>query len=103
MRNFRLLLAIAGTLGFALTGAAQNGKLTDNTSVPNWWEKYEYLLNNGASTGGGKTNSTTVKSNVDVSNECGPQSETYVTINPANPKNLAGGSNEIFRLPMRGY
>src|SRR5205085_11692485 len=30
-------------------------------------------------------------------------SETYVTINPARPRMLAGGSNEIFRLPMRGY
>ena len=103
MRTARLLLAAAGALAFSLSGAAQNGNLTDNTSVPNWWDKYEYLLNNGASTGGGRTTSTTVKSNVDVSNECGPQSETFVTINPANPKNLAGGSNEIFRLPMRGY
>jgi hypothetical protein len=38
-----------------------------------------------------------------MSNECGPQSETSIAINPANAKNLAGGSNEIFRLPMRGY
>jgi hypothetical protein len=40
---------------------------------------------------------------VDVSNECGPQSETYITIDPTNPTRLAAGSNEIFRLPMRGY
>jgi hypothetical protein len=40
---------------------------------------------------------------VDVSNECGPQSETYIAINPNQPKQLAAGSNEIFRLPMRGY
>src|SRR5262249_8656174 len=26
-----------------------------------------------------------------------------ITINPAQPEILAGGSNEIFRLPMRGY
>src|SRR5207253_10755974 len=39
----------------------------------------------------------------DVSNECGPQSETYVTINTQNAKQLAGGSNEIYRDPMRGY
>src|SRR5262249_38910742 len=44
-----------------------------------------------------------VGSNVDVSNECGPQSETYVTVNPLRPTVLAAGSNEIFRLPMRGY
>src|SRR5205823_4346463 len=33
----------------------------------------------------------------------GPQSETFITINPAQPRMLAAGSNEIFRLPMRGY
>jgi hypothetical protein len=38
-----------------------------------------------------------------LSNECGPQSETFITFNPAAPSTLAAGSNEIFRLPMRGY
>src|SRR5206468_1822466 len=28
---------------------------------------------------------------------------TYIAINTATPRNLAGGSNEIFRDPMRGY
>src|SRR5204862_5739098 len=51
----------------------------------------------------GTTASVADGNDVDVSNECGPQSETYVTINTANAKQLAGGSNEIFRLPMRGY
>src|SRR5262249_1907157 len=27
----------------------------------------------------------------------------FITINPGNPTVLAAGSNEIFRLPMRGY
>jgi hypothetical protein len=45
----------------------------------------------------------TVGANIDVSNEPGPQSETSITINPNNPSELVGGSNEIFRLPMRGY
>ena len=102
MRVTKLLL-LAGTLSLSSFLFAQNGNITDNTSVPNWWDKYQYLLNNGASPGGAPTVSKTVKSNVDVSNECGPQSETNVTINPANPLVLAGGSNEIFRLPMRGY
>jgi hypothetical protein len=44
-----------------------------------------------------------VGANVDVSNEPGPQSETSIAINPANPKQIVAGSNEIFRLPMRGY
>jgi hypothetical protein len=38
-----------------------------------------------------------------VSDECGPQSETFITLNAAQPKMLAAGSNEIFRDPMRGY
>ena len=40
---------------------------------------------------------------MDVSNECGPQSETFITINPVSAKSLAAGSNEIFRDFMRGY
>jgi len=70
---------------------------------PTWWAKYQYLLNNPAGPSHGATSSLTVGANVDMSNECGPQSETFIATNPANPKNLAGGSNEIFRDPMRGY
>ncbi|GAC1431597.1 MAG: hypothetical protein NVSMB68_03970 [Thermoanaerobaculia bacterium] len=74
----------------------------NNSKDPTWWEKYQYLANNtpDASTA---TTSTSLGGNVDVSNECGPQSETYITLNTANARQLAGGSNEIFRLPMRGY
>jgi len=74
-----------------------------NTKNPTWWDKYQYILNNGPDASSGSTTSLTDGTNVDVSNECGPQSETYITLNTANPRNLAGGSNEIFRLPMRGY
>jgi hypothetical protein len=70
---------------------------------PTWWNKYQYLLNNPAQNPSGPGSSLSVGSNVDMSNECGPQSETYVAINPSNPKVLAAGSNEIFRDPMRGY
>jgi hypothetical protein len=38
-----------------------------------------------------------------MSNEVTPQSETSITVNPNNPSMLVGGSNEIVRLPMRGY
>jgi hypothetical protein len=77
---------------------AQSG----NQSAPLWWAKYQYLLVHGGDVGT-VSNSVTVGSNVDVSNECGPQSETYITLNPLRPSTLAGGSNEIFRDPMRGY
>lgn len=75
----------------------------DTTHNPTWWAKYQYLLANGAAKGGGPAASTGVGANVDVSNECGPQSETFITLNPASPGALTAGSNEIFRLPMRAY
>src|SRR5437870_4304577 len=83
---------------FAPPAAAQ----TNRPDKPTWWNKYEYLAANGPDTCTG-ANGLQVGPSVDVSNECGPQSETYITINPARPKMLAAGSNEIFRLPMRGY
>src|SRR5918911_456746 len=93
------LLIIATTSSPILT-FAQNGNSKHN---PTWWDKYEYLAKNGSTAGGGATTSVTFGSNVDISNECGPQSETFITINPSQTKMLAAGSNEIFRLPMRGY
>jgi hypothetical protein len=76
---------------------------TNNPNNPTWWDKYQYLKHNAPLGRSEETSSITFADNVDVSNECGPQSETFITINPANPKHLAAGSNEIFRLPMRGY
>jgi hypothetical protein len=73
-----------------------------STPNPSWWNKYQVLLQRGPSvfaSGSGLT----VGTNVDVSNECGPQSETYIALNASNPQVLAGGANEIFRLPMRGF
>jgi hypothetical protein len=71
---------------------------------PTWWDKYQFLLNNSpASLSLAPAISGSVGGNVDVSNECFPQSETYITLNPNQPKILAGGSNEIFRDPMRGF
>ncbi len=72
-------------------------------NAPTWWDKYLYLAQNGPMSGGAPTASATFDGNVDVSNECGPQSETYITLNPNGPRTLTGGSNEIFRLPMRAY
>ena len=75
---------------------------TNSADKPTWWNKYQYLLANGADSCAGLPGFK-VGPNVDVSNECGPQSETFITIDPTKPKTLAAGSNEIFRLPMRGY
>src|SRR5260370_11825425 len=98
-RLLKITLLSATCLVFSSKTNAQN----NTTHNPTWWAKYQYLSQNAASPGGGPGSSLTVGGNVDVSNECGPQSETYITLNPASLKSLAAGSNEIFRDPMRGY
>jgi hypothetical protein len=85
-------------LAFVATALAEN-----SSHNPTWWDKYTYLAKNGPLGDGGSTSSISFGSNVDLSNECGPQSETFITLNSRAPKMLAAGSNEIFRLPMRGY
>lgn len=76
---------------------------SSKTHNPTWWDKYQFIANNSFTEGASTTSSLSLGSNVDVSNECGPQSETYIALNTSRPKTLAAGSNEIFRLPMRGY
>jgi hypothetical protein len=88
-----LILVLAATPAFAQTNSPDK---------PTWWAKYQYLAANGPDTCTGQTG-IKAGANVDMSNECGPQSETFMAINPSQPKTLAGGSNEIFRLQMRGY
>jgi hypothetical protein len=76
--------------------------IAGSSNDPTWWQKYQFIQAGGADTGPtGPTGSVTVGTNVDLSNECGPQSETFITM--LNGETIAGGSNEIFRLPMRGY
>src|SRR5260370_35687431 len=91
---------LGASLQFSTFPASAQNKATHN---PTWWAKFQILSQNGSSPGGGPTVSSTVGANVDVSNECGPQSETFIAINPRKSSQLAAGSNEIFRLPMRGY
>lgn len=91
---FAIIATVVSTITLSAASSAHD---------PTWWDKYTYLAKNGALAEGGTTSSVIFGSNVDVSNECGPQSETFITLNTRNPKMLAAGSNEIFRLPMRGY
>src|SRR5258706_10573728 len=100
MNRLQKIALLTVTCGFI---SSQTFAQNNSTHNPTWWAKFQYLAHNAASPGGGSNSSLTVGSNVDVSNECGPQSETYITINPAAAKSLAAGSNEIFRDPMRGY
>src|SRR5437868_10510069 len=85
-------------VALAITAWAEN-----SSHNPTWWDKYTYLAKNGPLGQAGPTASLSSGSNVDLSNECGPQSETFITLNTRAPRMLAAGSNEIFRLPMRGY
>jgi hypothetical protein len=99
------ILSVFGLLGltFAISSRPNNVSARNDQKDPTWWSKYEFLRDNGSDPAAGPTTSLSVGANVDVSNECGPQSETFITIDSNQPSILAAGSNEIFRLPMRGY
>lgn len=94
------LILLTLSMSAPLTRVSAGGNTTHD---PTWWDKYQFILNNGADSAPASSSSVSFGSNVDVSNECGPQSETFITLNTNKPKVLAAGSNEIFRLPMRGY
>jgi hypothetical protein len=101
-----VLLALSGLALFAVLPARASSSDTSSPySLPTWWAKFQTVSATGFTPlkNPGVTKSVTVGANIDVSNEPGPQSETSITINPNNPSELVGGSNEIFRLPMRGY
>src|SRR6266704_6162193 len=102
--SLALLLILCVSLAFAPTGVHARSSSSSNTSynLPTWWAKYQRLLQ-GKSSSSSQTQPLSVGANVDMSNEDTPQSETSITVNPNNPKMLVGGSNEIVRLPMRGY
>src|SRR5205807_6337036 len=99
------MVVVFGLMAISLGLSHRPVRVTAQSSShdPTWWSKYEFIRDNGGDASPSSTSSTSVSSNVDVSNECGPQSETFITINQNKPKVLAAGSNEIFRLPMRGY
>src|SRR2546423_7211900 len=89
---------ISFSILFALPMCAVADSGTHN---PTWWDKYQFMKNNGPETSAGSSQSVGFGKNVDVSNECGPQSETFITINPAQSRMLAAGSNGSFRPPSR--
>ncbi|HTK37177.1 MAG TPA: sialidase family protein [Pyrinomonadaceae bacterium] len=97
------LVSSAISILFLCLLAGLSAAQVNKSHNPTWWDKYQFIKNNLFTVGGVTTSSLTVDGNVDVSNECGPQSETFITLNQNKPKYLAAGSNEIFRLPMRGY
>jgi hypothetical protein len=71
---------------------------------PTWWNKYQVLVNQTALPPCGTSSGNFSQgSNVDMSNEATPQSETSIAIDPTKPSVIVGGSNEIVCDPMRGY
>ncbi len=101
-----LFILLAGAM-YVSTGNARAGSPTTSYTLPTWWAKYQRLLKGSSSSTPlqrvSGSQSPSVGPNVDMSNEDTPQSETSITVNPNNPQMLVGGSNEIVRLPMRGY
>lgn len=96
-------LVLAAIIVSAASASLAGAQTIQRANNPTWWDKYLYLAKNGSDPAPGASTSASVGDNVDVSAECGPQSETYITLNPSRPRVLAAGSNEIFRDPMRGY
>jgi len=99
-----LLLAAAAIILSCWPAGSSRAAQSSSYTEPRWMAKIrarqagmKIAKASQASTG------ITAGKNVNVSNEAGPQSETFIAINTQNPNILAGGSNEIFRNPQRTY
>ncbi len=107
MRTSRNAVGIIVGLAFVVTifaSPAAGAAASSSYQVPTWWEKGQRLLNAASLPPCGTSSGNySDRTNVDMSNEATPQSETSIAINPSNPSQIVGGSNEIFCLPMRGY
>src|SRR5216683_1931695 len=99
------LLVLAVNLSVALPASAGTSTGASTYSQPTWWNKFQTVSAPGFKPlpGPGVTQRVSVGRNVDMSSEPGPQSETSIAINPSDQSQIVAGSNEIFRLPMRGY
>jgi hypothetical protein len=94
-----VLLFTAAPIGHAASTQTRVGP-----AHPTWWAKYLAVSSQAVrSSIGTRPASVSVGTNVDVSNEEGPQSETSIAIDPSAPSRIVAGSNEISRLPMRAY
>ena len=78
-------------LAFSMIAGAQQ-------VAPVWWAKYQYLSQNAADKPAGKTKSQIVGSNVDVSNECGPQhADCEQSPRLRKPATLAAAAGRVIR------
>ena len=100
------LAAAALALAVALVAGASRAPAGNLSSYDNasWYAKYIAVSSGASSTcssNSGSVGQLSYGNNVDASHECGSQSETSIAIDPANPKTVIAGANEIQRLPMR--
>jgi hypothetical protein len=93
-----LTFVVLASLTTLVSGAA---RAAPDPNAPTWWNKYQHIQNGNGILPASTLQSVSIGGNVDVSNECGPQSETFIAMKDGST--IAGGSNEIFRLPMRAY
>lgn len=97
-------LFLAGTMTLLSVMPVRSGETAQTGTPytePRWMNKLR--AQEAGTTDAGPSSAVKVLNNVDVSNEPGPQSETFVAVNSLNPKVLAAASNEIFRNPQRTY
>ncbi len=96
------LVALIGAAAISvMPSAAGSAAIYEN---PTWWFKGQLLLNaTSLPPCGTSSGNFSEPPNIDMSNEATPQSETSIAINPSNPSQIVGGSNEIACLPMRAY
>jgi hypothetical protein len=104
-RRARALLGVLTVVAVAaMLPAGSFAAQSSSANHPTWWAKYQRLLtSNPTQSPVATAPALSVGANVDVSNEDGPQSETSIAIDPVHPNVIVAGSNEIDRLPMRGY
>jgi hypothetical protein len=88
-----LCIALLG-MTFLTNGGKAHAAASSSYDQPTWWAKYQALLN-GNYGSAATSKSLSVGTNVDMSNEDGPQSETSISVNPKSPNMLVGGSNVV--------
>jgi len=99
------LLVLTLLLLMFISGAVSSGgaQQTNPYTEARWLRKLHARQTGPTSTAAAASSNIRVGTNVDVSNEPGPQSEVFIAVDTQNPGVLAAGSNEIFRNPQRTY
>jgi hypothetical protein len=96
--------AAAATVALAAGVGASAGGNSSADRKPGWWTRFEALLEQPAVPAATAVHAPkSFGTNVDVSNEDGPQSETSIALDPNNPDVLVAASNDVNRLPERAY